>query len=63
MGSMPPATGFWPGDENWENRYFEDFYWGPPPVVLGPAHVFLYTYLEQDARWQAFTSANTTAQT
>jgi prepilin-type N-terminal cleavage/methylation domain-containing protein len=59
VGNMPPATGFWPGDENWENRYFEDFYWGPPPVVLGPAHVFLYPYLEQNARWQAFASANT----
>lgn len=58
MGSMPPATGFWPTEENWYNPYAPGYYAGPPPVVLATAHVHLYPYLEQQNKWNNFIYAN-----
>jgi hypothetical protein len=58
MGSLPPATGFWPTDENWYNPYAPGYYAGPSPVVLAPAHVHLYPYVEQSNKWNDFLYAN-----
>jgi prepilin-type N-terminal cleavage/methylation domain-containing protein/prepilin-type processing-associated H-X9-DG protein len=53
MGSMPVATGFWPGNEDWPNH------WGVPgPPILANAQVFIYPYIEQNAKWTAFPTKN-----
>jgi hypothetical protein len=59
QGSFPPAVGFWPGDENWGPATSPGSYaaaQGPP--VLTNAQVFIFPYVEQQGRWQAFTGAN-----
>lgn len=58
MGSMPPATGFWPTQENWYNPAVPGYYLGPPPIVLAPAHVHLYPFLEQLNKWNAIPYAD-----
>jgi prepilin-type N-terminal cleavage/methylation domain-containing protein/prepilin-type processing-associated H-X9-DG protein len=57
IGSLPPACGFWPGKVNW---------WGGPgyyaapfgPPVLANALIFVLPYVEQQANWDAFPTAN-----
>jgi prepilin-type N-terminal cleavage/methylation domain-containing protein len=58
MASMPPATGYWPTNENWNNPNAPGYYLGSPPVVLAPALVHLYPYVEQSNRWSAISEAN-----
>ncbi|OAI40643.1 hypothetical protein AYO40_04555 [Planctomycetaceae bacterium SCGC AG-212-D15] len=60
IGTLPPATGFWPNDENWGNPAGPNYYAaavGPP--VLAPGLCYLYPYVEQQGKWLAFTGANT----
>jgi prepilin-type N-terminal cleavage/methylation domain-containing protein len=59
MGTMPPASGFWPSEENWGNATGPGYYaagFGPP--VLAPCFVFLFPYIEQDNKWRTINSGN-----
>lgn len=53
MGSMPVATGFWPGQEDWPNINTR-----PGPPLCANAQVFIYPYIEQNAKWLRFYEKN-----
>lgn len=59
VGTLPPAVGFWPNDENWGNASGPNYYAASTgPVVLTNALVFIFPHVEMQGKWAAFTGAN-----
>jgi prepilin-type N-terminal cleavage/methylation domain-containing protein len=57
MGSLPPASGFWPINEDWGGTIIP--YWGSTKqVILAPWCIYILPYIEQDAKLKALPNNN-----